>query len=136
MSEGPQIRRRRFQFGLGTLLLASVLMGAGIGCFIVGFRHMDARDGHDLVWEDVFAILQILGAGPLIGAALFMPFSRARLGSYVGFLALIVLAFGRDINRGGLRMIWQSTSTMIVFGLTAFAVALVGYGAVRGIWQR
>jgi hypothetical protein len=83
---------KRPQFTLKSLLLSTSFVGAGIGCSLAGSRFLSDDDGQRLDWwRPVFAVVQVLAAGPLIGAGLLRPFGRARLGAYFGFFGPIIV---------------------------------------------
>ena len=96
---------KRAQFTLGTLILSTSLVGAGIGCFAIGFRTLEyIAPNHNLPWWlPVFALVQTLAAGPLLGAGILLPFRRARIGIYIGFFLPIALAFTAAIIAFGWR---------------------------------
>ena len=88
----PRITLRNF-------LIATILVGTGVGFAFAGSRNMGP--GHGL--SDgirFFSFFQMLASGPLIGAGLFLPFGKARTGAYLGFLIevailVVVIPHGR-----------------------------------------
>ena len=132
MSEGP----KRLQFNLKTLLLSASFIGAGIGCFFAGFIGLTSYE--EVWWRRICQFVQVLAAGPMIGAGLFVPFRIGRLGAYVGFFTPIALVIVYYFLANGWREAWivasQSEDRLVmmpVILLTGFAILLAIYSALR-----
>jgi hypothetical protein len=95
MSEGP----KRTQITLKSFLLSTSFIGAGIGCFLAGNSYLNSPTYEN--WRGILALVQILAAAPLIGAGIFRPFGRARLGAYVGFFLFMIAGGGHDTYHFG-----------------------------------
>lgn len=75
------------QFTIRDLLLSTVLIALGIGILSAAYRVPD----HHVPFYSVAAFFCIPLSGPLIGAGLFLPFGKARLGAIWGLLVMVTL---------------------------------------------
>jgi len=119
---------------LKSLLLSTSFVGAGVGCFVAG-RSILAGNA-DLDWRTILAMLQVLGAAPLIGAGILGPFGRARLGAYLGFFAFVTVGLGYDTYHFGWNAISQSPMYLAVIGATAFAMSMAIFVVCRRTLRR
>lgn len=78
------------QFTIRDLLLSTALIAAGISALLLPFR-VSEELLNTPVLIPLFAGLMIAGC-PLIGAGLFLPFGKTRIGVIWGILAMLVLA--------------------------------------------
>ncbi len=136
MSEGA----KRLQITLRSLLLSTSFIGAGIGCYMaaLGLMFTEPRDYTDWlgIVNALMPGLQFLAAGPLIGAGIFTPFARARLGAYIGFFVPIIVVFGYVVFLVGWKVVSAEPVAWQVAALTAFAFAVTTCGVFYRIWQR
>ena len=127
--------RRWSRLSLRVLLLSTSFVGAGVGCYFASFREFNARHYHTTFWPAVVAMVQMVGAGPLIGAGLLLPFRRARVGAYVGFFAPIVVLICYEIVLFG----WESVASFqgrLIVALTALVLVLGASSTVQILVRR
>lgn len=137
MSEGP----KRLQFSLKTFMLSTSFVGAGIGCFLAGWGGLET---YELIWwRRIVQFVEILAVGPLLGAALLVPFRIGRVGAYLGFFAPIVAFIGIVFIRNGWETGWiilfdanRKWIAVPVIGLTVFAMTVATGSLFYQIWQR
>ena len=80
----PHVPFQLLQFTIRDLLLSTTLIAAGVGALAAAFRLPVFE--HELAF-----FLLYFSSGPLIGAGVFLPFGRTRLGFVLGCLLILVM---------------------------------------------
>jgi hypothetical protein len=79
----------RARFNLRELLLSTTLIAVGLTMAIVPFSAVK----HELWYYLLLSQLLWLGAGVLIGAGLLLPFKKAVIGAFTGFVVQVVIFY-------------------------------------------
>ena len=90
----------RFQFTVRNVFLATTLIGIGIVAIIWGLRgpsHHDFPLDLAAFFDVFFHFGAIIGGAGIIGAGLGTPLNRKWDGMLLGFIVLILIAFGWTI---------------------------------------
>lgn len=125
---------RRWQISLLNFLLAAVLIGTGVGCYFAGSEYLAGVNAANWSFSrTVLAGLQTLGAGPLIGAGLFAPLRRLRLGAYLGIAVVIVLIDSKSLH--GL-FVSPGTSVLTAAILSSFLLLLAVSNLLEWLYRR
>lgn len=123
----------QFQFSLRRMLLSVTLIALAAGCTASSSYQM-LNPEKDNGWFGLWAFIQTLAIGPLIGAALLTFVGRIRIGAYIGFFVPIVLVIGLAISIAGWRLVASEPVAVVVIALTIFAMLLgmiATYAALR-----
>jgi hypothetical protein len=138
LNEGPT----RLQFNLKSLLISTSFIGAGIGCLLAGAKGL-MNEGF-MSEEGPLHLIQVLAAGPLLGAGLLVSFRLARVGAYAGFFAPLLWIICNFFMQVPWTTGWDIVLhdpdicpiALPVITLTAFVICMTAFSVIRRIHKR